>query len=201
MVSDGDLGWALSVVLRAYLKAATAATADLPGGPRCYQVLVAVAREEPGSQTVLAQRLGIDRTILTYLIDDLVAAGLVERQPDPADRRNRRVVTTTHGRRVLADLDRRVRRAEDHLLAGLAAGEQANLRGLLQRVASYANDLDPVADACDAVADIAGHEAGPGQRPENLVEDGRPGAVTLVSTGDDPAITGEPPEERTRGSE
>jgi DNA-binding MarR family transcriptional regulator len=153
-----DLGWTLSVVLRAYVKAAKTATADLPGGPRGHQVLAAAAREEPGSQSALAHRLGVDRTVMTYLLDDLVAVGLVERQPDPADRRNRRVVATARGRTVLAELDRRMRAAEDRLLAGLDDAERRALRELLQRVAGYANDLDPIANTCEAIADIADHD-------------------------------------------
>jgi DNA-binding MarR family transcriptional regulator len=57
---------------------------------------------------------------MTYLLDDLEAAKLVERQPDPADRRSRRVVATAHGREVLADLDARFARAEQHLLPASA---------------------------------------------------------------------------------
>ena len=34
-----DLGWGLGTVFRAYVNAAHAAVADLPGGPRGYQVL------------------------------------------------------------------------------------------------------------------------------------------------------------------
>ena len=79
-----DLGWGLAVVFRAYVKAADAVTEGIPGGHRGYQVLVAAARDEPGSQAALAQRLGIDRTVMTYLLDDLEAADLVARQPDPA---------------------------------------------------------------------------------------------------------------------
>jgi DNA-binding MarR family transcriptional regulator len=150
-----DLGWTLSVVLRAFVKAANAATADLPGGPRGFQVLATVAREEPGSQSALAHRLGIDRTVLTYLLDDLARAGLVERRPDPLDRRNRRVVATPLGQQLAVELDRRLRHAEDHLLGGLDGAERTTLRGLLERVASYANDLDPIASACDAIEDIA----------------------------------------------
>lgn len=151
----GDLGWGLAVVFRAYVKAAEVATEGVPGGHRGYQVLCAAARDEPGSQAAMAQRLGIDRTVMTYLLDDLEAARLVERQPDPADRRSRRVVATAHGREVLAGLDTRFARAEQHLLAGLAAGQQAAFRALLGSLAARVNDLDPVATACDAVEDIS----------------------------------------------
>jgi DNA-binding MarR family transcriptional regulator len=151
-----DLGWGLAVVFRAYVKAADAATEGVPGGHRGYQVLCAAARDEPGSQAAMAQRLGIDRTVMTYLLDDLEGAGLVERQPDPSDRRSRRVVATAHGREVLAELDARFARAEQHLLAGLAPAEQAAFRKLLGVLAGHANDLDPVLTACDAVEEITG---------------------------------------------
>lgn len=156
-----DLGWSLGVVFRAYVKAARAATADLPGGPRCHEVLAAVAREAPGSQAALAQRLGIDRTVLTYLLDDLVEAKLVRRRADPADRRNRRVVATAHGRQVLADLDRQLASAEERLLAGLDTAQRSVLRDLLARVAIRANDRDPIDHPCDAVRDIAAPREAP----------------------------------------
>src|ERR1700728_3173079 len=96
---DDDLGWALGVLFRAYSKAANSAFADVPGGPRGYQVLTAVARSDPRSQLELANHLGLDRTVMTYLLDDLERAGLIERRPDPADRRAPRDVGHT-GRRA-----------------------------------------------------------------------------------------------------
>ena len=148
------MGWGLAVVFRAYVKAADAIAEDIPGGHRGYQVLSAASRDDPGSQAAMAQRLGIDRTVMTYLLDDLEAARLVERQADPADRRSRRVVATDHGREVLADLDERFGRAEEHLLAGLGAGDQAHFRRLLREVATHANASDPVPTTCDAVEDV-----------------------------------------------
>jgi hypothetical protein len=52
-----DLGWGLGMIFRAYVKAANAAVADLPGGPRGYQVLSAAAQGTVGSQLALAQHL------------------------------------------------------------------------------------------------------------------------------------------------
>jgi DNA-binding MarR family transcriptional regulator len=150
----GELGWGLAVVFRGYVKAADAVTEGLPGGHRGYQVLSAAALDEPGSQAALAGRLGIDRTVMTYLLDDLVEAGLVERRQDPRDRRTRLVVATDDGRNALADLDKRFTRAEQHLLGGLPPEEQAAFRHLLSTLATQVNCLDPVATACDAVADI-----------------------------------------------
>ena len=150
----GDLGWGLAVLFRGFVTAADAVTVGLPGGHRGYQVLSAAARDEPGSQAALAARLGIDRTVMTYLLDDLVSAGLVERKPDPCDRRTRLVVATDHGRVVLAGLDERFALAEQHVLAALSAADQETFRGLLAVLAKHVNDPDPVASACEVVADI-----------------------------------------------
>jgi DNA-binding MarR family transcriptional regulator len=150
-VLENDLGWALGVVFRSYVKAATAAFADVPGGPRGYQVLASATRGEPGSQLELANHLGVDRTVMTYLLDDMERAGLIERHPDPADRRARRVAATPRGAGLLEDLDRRLRAAEDQVLTGLAAGNDRQVfREMLRRLATHANALDPVPDACAA---------------------------------------------------
>lgn len=147
---SNDLGWALGVVFRSYLKAANAAFADVPGGPRGYQVLAAATRGEPGSQLELAHHLGVDRTVMTYLLDDLEGAGLIERRPDPADRRARLITVTTPGCDLLSDLDRRLRTAERQVLTGLDSEEDRQaFRALLRQLATHADAADPVHDACD----------------------------------------------------
>ena len=143
-----DLGWALGVVFRGYAKAASAAFADVPGGPRGYQVLAAATRSEPGSQQQLAHHLGVDRTVMTYLLDDLERAGLIERHPDPADRRARRIAPTERGRALLSGLDERLGAAEEQVLAGLSGPERESFRALLCQAAGHASTLDPGASAC-----------------------------------------------------
>jgi DNA-binding MarR family transcriptional regulator len=147
-----DLGWGLGVVFRAYVAAADAAVAELPGGPRGYQVLAAAARSDVGSQLALAQHLGIDRTVMTYLLDDLEAAGLIERHPDPADRRARRVVASEHGATVLTELDQRLRTAEARVLGPLGIDERDTFRTQLRRLATRIDALDPVDDPCTLAA-------------------------------------------------
>jgi MarR family transcriptional regulator, transcriptional regulator for hemolysin len=151
---EGDLGWTLGRVFRAYIKMFHAVLDDLPGGPRGYQILTSATRGAPQSQLALAQHLGIDRTVMTYLLDDLVEAGLVERQPDPADRRVRHVVATAKGRDLLHDLERQLSHAEDHLLAPLIEQERSTLRDMLRRVAEDVQGYDPVTDTCEVVQDI-----------------------------------------------
>lgn len=151
---DADLGWRLGVVFRAYLRSADAATAGLPGDHRGRQVLAVAAREEPRTQSALAQRLGIDKTVLTYLLDALTEAGLVERQPDPNDRRSRRVVATARGRDVLAEADRRMAMVEEHVLSGIDEADRTALRALLGRLAAHLHAADPVDDPCRMLEEI-----------------------------------------------
>lgn len=154
-----DLGWQLGVVFRAYARAAGEAVSDVPGGPRGFQVLAAAAQEVAANQGTLGQHLGIDRTVLTYLIDDLERAGLVERRPDPADRRSRRIVATDQGREVLIQRQEILRKVESHLL-GVLGADTATFRILLQRLASHANALAPLSNACDVAADALDQATG-----------------------------------------
>jgi DNA-binding MarR family transcriptional regulator len=151
---DADLGWALGVVFRTYVKTANAVMAEVPGGPRGYQVLAAAVHGLQGTQLALAQQLGVDRTVMTYLLDDIERAGLIERQPDPADRRARRVSVTDKGHALLSELQGQLRRAEDHVLAGLAADDRETFRTLLRKLAVHVDAFDPMRNACDAVESL-----------------------------------------------
>jgi DNA-binding MarR family transcriptional regulator len=151
---QADLGWALGVVFRTYVKTANSVMAEVPGGPRGYQVLTAAARGLQGTQLALAQQLGIDRTVMTYLLDNIERAGLVERQPDPADRRARRVVVTPTGQALATELQQELRRVEDQVLSGLFAEERETFRALLRRLAVQVDAVDPMLNPCDAVDEL-----------------------------------------------
>jgi DNA-binding MarR family transcriptional regulator len=151
---EDDFGFALGVVFRAYVKAADAVFVDIPGGPRGYQVLTAAARGQAGSQRSLAERLGVDRTVMTYLIDDLEEAGVVERRADPADRRSRHIVATPKGQRVLGELESSLRAVELRVLSALPTDGQDVFRDQLRSIAAHANERDPVSSACQVVTEL-----------------------------------------------
>jgi DNA-binding MarR family transcriptional regulator len=117
--------------------------------------LAAVRGEQsPPTQAALGLHLGIDRTVLTYVIDDLVREGLVERQTDEADRRVRRLSLTTQGRECLARLDEVVAASEAGLFAALPEGERAELARLIPRAAASIHAGDE--HACTIVQQIVG---------------------------------------------
>ncbi len=146
-----DFGAALGILLRSYAETVGPELADLPHGARGYQTLCEVVQGRPPSQAALAARLGIDRTMMTYLIDDLVDAGLVERRPNPDDRRQRRIVATSRGRDALAALCGRVTEAENLALGALDESERETFRRLLGKAAG--GGPAHAAEACAIVAE------------------------------------------------
>ncbi len=149
---EAELGWSLHRVSVAFRQSALGAVSDLPGGPRGYQVLVAVDAGPRSSQLALAQRLGIDKTAMTYLVDELVTAGLVTRQPHPIDRRVRHVVITPIGRTALTRARRALHSVEERLLGSLEPAETAQLRALLVRVARSTEQAESCATTPDATS-------------------------------------------------
>lgn len=150
---EDELGWSLHRVMTGYALRAVDAVADLPGAARGYQVLVAVEEGPTTSQLALARRLGLDKTAVTYLVDDLERAGLVTRQPDPRDRRVRNVLATPAGRVALQRARTDLRGIETRLLEVLGPEQAAQLRRSLVVVArSVAEQVRVHDEAASAVA-------------------------------------------------
>lgn len=155
---EEDFGFAIGTVFRAYAKALEAAVGDIPGGPRGYFVLSAAVRGEAGSQRALAERLGVDRTVMTYLLDDMERAGLVERRPDPADRRSRHIVATEHGQERWAKLQDPVQQAERRILEALPEDSREGLRTMLCAIASHLGQSEQTVHPCKVVEELEASE-------------------------------------------
>ena len=100
------------------------------------------------------QHLGVDRTVMTYLLDDLEAANLIERHADPADRRARHVVATQQGTELLATLDERLRAAEERLLAPLDQKSRQSFRAQVRLLATQIDGLDPLDNPCELAEEV-----------------------------------------------
>jgi DNA-binding MarR family transcriptional regulator len=72
---------------------------------------------------------------MTNRLDRLEKAGLIERRPDPKDRRGKLIALTGKGKELIDDLIGRHVANEQHLLAqALSASEQEALSALLQKL-------------------------------------------------------------------
>ncbi|MGW0886091.1 MarR family winged helix-turn-helix transcriptional regulator [Streptomyces sp. NPDC002671] len=108
---------------------AAAATHDLTP----LQAKALLAAEDPAPTRRIADRLHAEPSNVTVIIDRLESRGLVERSPDPGDRRVKHVATTTAGHTVAADLRARMPFAAEPL-ARLTTQQRESLRELLQLV-------------------------------------------------------------------
>ncbi|MEV7563464.1 MarR family transcriptional regulator [Streptomyces sp. NPDC089795] len=102
-----------------------------------YAALVALEESGPASQATLSARTGIHRSDLVAVVNELAARELVERTPDPADRRRNVVTLTSPGRRHLRKLEQILTAAQEELLAPLSTQEREQLTHLLGRIVDH----------------------------------------------------------------
>lgn len=96
-----------------------------------YSVLVALGDEPVRTQAALAAAIGADKTRIIGVLDTLQQDALIERVPDPADRRARLVSLTAEGRTLRDAVQAEIREQEDVLLAQLHPRDREGfLRGL-----------------------------------------------------------------------
>ena len=84
--------------------------------------------------TALYRELVLTSGAVTHRIDALARAGLVERIPDPADRRSSLVALTESGRTVADEAMAAHMRCEAQLAAALSAPAKRALAGLLRQL-------------------------------------------------------------------
>jgi DNA-binding MarR family transcriptional regulator len=102
-----------------------------------YSLLAALDELGPASQATLSRRTTIDRSDMVATVNELAEQGLVERAPDPTDRRRNIVSITAAGRRQLRKLDRLLAQAQRELLTPLSADERTQLVRLLTRIVDH----------------------------------------------------------------
>ena len=102
-----------------------------------YAVLVALRESGPASQADLSRRTGVYRSDLVAVLNELAERGLVERTPDPGDRRRNVITITSQGRQHLRRLDKLISELQEDLLAPLTQPEREQLTGLLARLLSH----------------------------------------------------------------
>ncbi|MCW5249055.1 MULTISPECIES: MarR family winged helix-turn-helix transcriptional regulator [unclassified Streptomyces] len=88
---------------------------------------------EPLPMRRLARKLRCEPSNVTGIVDRLEARGLVERRPDPDDRRVKVAAATEEGRHVARELRESLRFAREPL-AGLSEEERIALRDTLRRM-------------------------------------------------------------------
>lgn len=102
---------------------------------RSYSVLNLAASDLNPTQRELAHMLSLDPSQIVALVDELENAGLILREQDPRDRRQKVITATTEGEALLAEARERTQAAQAESLAPLTAEEQLAFRETMLRLA------------------------------------------------------------------
>ena len=97
-----------------------------------FSLLMSLNRPQPPLMGDVASLLAMDRTTLTAMLKPLQRRGLVEIQPDEADRRGRRLILRPEGRILLASALPLWSATEAAVEAGLAGSSPDRLREALR---------------------------------------------------------------------
>lgn len=97
-------------------------------------VLVALDSDGPETQSVLAERIGIDRSVMVSVVDELERQGLVERRRSQEDRRAIPVHVTPAGAEAASRAREVTDASNDRIFAGFTPTERRRFEELLGRL-------------------------------------------------------------------
>ncbi|MEX6506510.1 MarR family winged helix-turn-helix transcriptional regulator [Jiella sp. M17.18] len=107
---------------------------DLPMTSAQMQIIARISKNEGIGQSALAALLELEPMTVCRHVDRMVAADLVERRQDPADRRARQLFTTEKGRTLLEPMRALAASVLEEAQAGLSAETRATLFEALQTI-------------------------------------------------------------------
>src|SRR3954449_7751219 len=137
MADDGtaDLGDLLMRAARTLRRRWRSVLAPWDLSPHQARAFAVVGTRDGVRLSDLAEALHIAPRSATEVADGLQARGLVERTPDPADRRAVILRPTGEGRRIRAEIDAARTADSAELFARLPVGDRAELARILQALA------------------------------------------------------------------
>ena len=99
-----------------------------------FRLLAALDQYGPSSQAELGRHTGIDRSDVVAALNELDAAGLARRDPDPADARRNVITITKRGASTLVRLDAALDEVQEAVLEPLTPSEGRTLVRLLTKL-------------------------------------------------------------------
>ncbi len=119
-----------------------------------WQALAYLKRQEGMRQGTLAELLEVQPISVARLVDRMAAAGLVERRPDPDDRRAVRLYPTAKARPLIDKMVALGGETLEQALCGLSAKEEMALIGSLQRIKRNLAEVEDAPAADESTANV-----------------------------------------------
>lgn len=121
---EGKIAQYMAPVAQGWRQLADGALAEFSVSGSSGWCLVYLDRLGPDARQVdLAREIGISHPSLVRTLDQLEAAGLVERSPHPEDRRSNRLAITAQGKALAARIEDKLGSLHRQLLDGLPDAE------------------------------------------------------------------------------
>ena len=98
-----------------------------------HSTMALIAANPRCSQSEIARNIGMDKSIVVAIVDDLEKGGLAERQRSTEDRRRNALILTAKGRALMLELDNLGRMVEAPIREALSTEEVEQLINLARR--------------------------------------------------------------------
>ena len=132
----GSLNLLLMRVARAHRTMAASMLSRVGLHPGQEALLMELWDQDGRTQANLAAALGVEPPTVTKMLQRMEATGLVQRRPDPTDRRAMRVFLTTKGRRLRGRVEKIWADLEERTVGDLSDRQRSSLRSLLTTLES-----------------------------------------------------------------
>ena len=98
------------------------------------KALAYLEKNEGVSQARLAEMIDVEPMTMVRMLDRMEAESVIERRPDPADRRARRLYLTPKSRPLLETIWRLAELTRAEMFAGVSKAEREAFMGVLERL-------------------------------------------------------------------
>ena len=134
MAREPSLGEMLNRTARLLRRLADDRLAPLDLSSGYLPVLTALMSSEALSQKALSEHAGIEQPTMAATLGRMERDGVVERRPDPGDKRSARYSLTPATRSKVGAVTSAIEAMNEDALAGLTEAERARLRDMLRSV-------------------------------------------------------------------
>ncbi|MBS0419245.1 MAG: MarR family transcriptional regulator [Proteobacteria bacterium] len=129
-----NCGFLLKEVSRRYVQRFEVRAREISLNLAQAKALVRLEKNQGVSQARLAELAEVDPMTMVRILDRMEAEGLLERRPDPADRRARCLYLTPKARPILSEIWRLSDEIRAELFAGVSKAERDQFMTVLERL-------------------------------------------------------------------